>query len=246
MSEARFDPNIHTREAFTDQVGEIAAGYPDVIFVGSVGRAALVGVELAPHKRRVSPEARDIDTAFTDPRRAPSEIEEHAYPFPVDHAFYGQIVIPEGGEWATVFCDPRYPEVHSELPAEVFEPYPARYNGVSINTFHPDTMLHLHEISNSKRPKDRRNLREFEQRLDRERHLRIPDHYFESLQEMHDEIKDHPELCLYQRVERAQELYKHAVPLAVRERLTPALKAFKQNLGLRSRREGDPVHKQEA
>lgn len=244
MSEARFNPDIHTPEAFTDQVGEIAASYPDAIFVGSVGRAALLGVDLAPYKRRISPEARDIDITFTD-TGAPDDIQEHAYPFPVDYAFYDQIIIPEGDERATIYYDPRRPDVCAELPAEVFHTYPARYSGVNINTFHPDTMMRLQEINGSRRLKDRRNLREFEQLLWRGWRSRIPDHYFEPLREMQSEIKEHPDLRLQQRVERAQQIYVHITPLAARELLTPTLKTLKHGLGLQSRESKDKTtHKQ--
>lgn len=232
-SPTNFAPELHTQEAFANQLSYIREQFPEGIVVGSVGRAALTGVELPVLRTRWPAEIRDIDLTTVD-GKLPTGVEDTT-PFPVDRALAGQITLSNRGDSATVCFDARRPDVSVELPASVFEPREATYRNTRIQTFHPDTMRHLHRINHSGRRKDKRNLEIFEQQLESLNYATIPDHVFEPLDELRELVRKDPHLRSQYMIERLQAWYTSYVPHPVRAVLTPRLVRLKHALGLSGR-----------
>jgi hypothetical protein len=240
MAEIRYSRDAHTPEALVAQLNVLTANHPEAVVVGSIGRAAILGSPLALSMRRRGGAARDIDMTATTGNPLAFSSEESA-PFSVDSSFERLIAVEPSSSTATVRYDARRPEIAVELPAEVFAPFPVVIGGLQVNTFHPDTMRKLHLIYDSLGPKDRRGLRDFEQRLRQVAYRPLPDRYYEPLIELAQMVLADPQLRLQRRLERLQDLYIDAVPFPVRQWVDPSLKFVKSNLVIRDRRQPGPT-----
>lgn len=227
MAEALYCPELHTPGAWKTQLDMLVSEHPDAIVVGSVGRAAIVGVELP--LRKPDNLVRDIDLTATTGcgvRLAEVEVE----PFPVDNALQGVIRLDSTSDAATVTLMGVKPAVTVDLPPEVFEPYPAKINGVRIRTFHPDTMRHIHNMTKRARPKDIRNITAYEDALVSVDYTPLPGDYFAPLVELREHIARTRPHDLDWAVEQMQLWYFDKVPFRVRRHMTPVLQQLKRRL----------------
>lgn len=183
--------------------------------------------------------SRDIDLTVTTGNPLVFSPEE-SVPFSVDSSFEGLIVVDPSSSTATVRYDARRPDIAVELPAELFAPFSAVLGSLRVTTFHPDTMRRLHLIYDSIGPRDRRDLREFEQRLRQVACRPLPERYFEPLRELAVMVGADPQLRLQRRLERLQGFYMDAVPFPIRQRADPSLQFVKNTLIMRDRRRSDP------
>jgi hypothetical protein len=239
MAEIRYSPDAHTPAALVAQLAVLTSNHPEALVVGSIGRAAILGDHLTLRLHRRWGAARDIDLTATTGTPLVFSPEESA-PFSVDSSFAGLIAVDASGSTATVTYDARRPDVAVELPAEVFAPFPAVIGGLRVNTFHPDTMRRLHLIYDSIGPRDRRDLRDFEQRLRQAAYRPLPERYFEPLGELARMVWADPQLRLQRRLECLQGRYLDAVPFPVRQKVDPLLQVIKSNVILRDRRQPGP------
>jgi hypothetical protein len=235
MAEATFNPAMHTVEARAEQLDRIFAGNPDAVLVGSTARAAILGEDPSLSKGwRFG--VRDIDIATVERETIDLSVED-SMPFPVDIALEGLIRVNQARSIASVQFEAIRPDIQIELPAQVFEPYPVKLAGQKINTFHPDTMRHIHRIYNTGRHKDKASLAYFNNGLVGINYVPIPDKVFEPLDELHELVKKETVLRRQRTIEYWQSVYFDCVPLPVRLATTPILKYIKHRvLGIRGRK----------
>lgn len=178
-----YKPFVHTGEARREQLGRIVESYPDVVIIGSVGRAAITGEDLPV--RKALGLVRDIDV--TDLTGEPVILGTDAdNPFPVDGVFTGAIRLDDRGGSAVVGLRPLSLGLCVEMDPKLFEPFEAEFEGVRLRTFQPDTLRNLFRLAAIPRHKDRLNLQRFEHTLQTTgvSYTPIPDIYFSPLDEL--------------------------------------------------------------
>lgn len=123
MTETVLSPNPLFLEA-----AELYTQHPDILIVGSVGRAAITGASLEPY--RPSGVQRDIDVVRMGDRSERLDSD----PDKIDTIFENWIA--EDGSYLVFPHDPRL-HVPIKHP-EVFQPHIQRVEGLNIPTPHPD------------------------------------------------------------------------------------------------------------
>lgn len=233
MAEAGFQSSVHTVDARNAQLDLIFEGHPEVFLVGSVARAAIVGHDASVDKGRIAG-VRDVDVCSVNGDDLQlSDVERT--PFPVDIALNGLITMNSDGTTANVLFDRHRPDVSVELPGVVFEPYWVTANGVLRRTFHPDTMLNLHRVSNTDRPKDKKNLAEFRRQLEGVQYQHLPQAIFEPLEELSAMVDNDTALSGRRRLEYMRSFYFYYLPRPVRSVVGPVLTHLKHRLAAPNR-----------
>lgn len=234
----RYNQHLHTPEARESQLAAISERHPQILIVGSVGRAAVLGASLSTSKGRLRPETRDIDLTSTDGGLVPLTDEDN-YPFPVDNALRQLIRSSVAEPYATVVFSPDRTDVSVELPSIVFEPYQTKVGSIAINTFHPDTLRRLHLICNSRRPKDVASIAGFDRALIDTDYQRLPDRYYAPLYELQHMVMNDPELRLKYRNERILTLYGTYIPAPIRALMRPIARPLRKAVGIFDRGESE-------
>ncbi len=134
-----------------EQAAELYTASPDLLILGSVARAALMGVDLDTH--RPSGVMRDIDVVRIGDRTGPRIGEAKN----VDYLFEDWIA--EDGSYLVFPHDPTL-NVAIKHP-EVFQPIIKEVNGVYIPLPHPDVLGKISTMQHIQRPKDKRAMAEY-------------------------------------------------------------------------------------
>jgi hypothetical protein len=225
----KFNPTLHTFEARTEQIDNVLQSHPDAVLMGSVARAALVGVDIALNSGRCSRAVRDLD--FTAVSGNPLELsDEDQTPFPVDNLLPGLIRVNSQSNTASVLFHAERPDIAVEFPASVFEPFPVRIDDIEARTFHPDVMRRLHLIMDNNRPKDQKNRSNFEAALAHIDYPKLPDATFAPLEDLKQMVQADEELRKRRAAARLQVKYHRVVPDGVRESLRPVMQIAKHRM----------------
>ncbi len=120
--------------------------HSEIRIVGSVARAAMMGVELDNH--RPSGILRDIDLIRLGDRGGLPQVKS------------GRDLDVNFERWITAdgskLVFPRDPSLRVEVKyPEVFDPYEAKINGFTIRTLHPDVLGRINTMQLVQRPKDK-------------------------------------------------------------------------------------------
>ena len=234
MSEMLFREGVHTYEARREQIRNITETTPDARIVGSVGRMAVLGCEPDIRTDWRGRLARDIDVTRVEGGELDIDVAG-SEPFPLDHSFSDVFAVEPGADSVEVRYDSRHPEIAVELPSTLFEPYQAEVEGLEIPTLHPDTLRNIQRVYGTNRPKDRRNIAEFEKELGKVDYPKIDASAFEPLDELQAMVRSNKSTRRQQVVEHMQSVYIFNVPYPIRRLATPFMKRAKKLSGFEGR-----------
>lgn len=132
--------------------GNYLQGNPSARLVGSLARAAIMGLTLPEYRDDGS--RRDIDIIRHDINRPPVSKEDGVE---LDSSFEEWVKHTANGVWLRY---PKNPAISVEVPhaEEVFSPHQVNYDGIPITTYHPEVLQKVNDLKGVRRPKDKSSL----------------------------------------------------------------------------------------
>lgn len=154
-----------------DQQLEYLSKHPDLVLVGSIGRALIQGAELpSPETIGFSgvPTARDIDL-FSGWRQSPLPAETKV-PNPLDNYLDEWVKINKESGALTY---PNRSDICVDIPSKYFEPIETKTpNGLTLLAFRPDVQLQIDLMKGTLRPKDVDEVKKLQQFIQDSWHFR--------------------------------------------------------------------------
>jgi hypothetical protein len=189
MPKESYQPEMPNREyeaLYGNRLKQLIALYEragvDLRIVGSIGRAASIGVPVTNFRDEYG-KLRDVDFVVVSPAD-PSLLDQlldeavrRTWPIQAEEHFKGQIII--GTDSAVI----RYKKLTREIDPSVFARFDGHLMGVTIPTFHPQTLLYLTGLSGFMRPKDFYNMTQFARDIENIP-TRLPDTLFEPFNDL--------------------------------------------------------------
>jgi len=199
----------------------------NVGFIGSIGRSLSISSQLPEMQKKYNSNVyyRDIDLAVvgqeSDRKHSFSLLEKVrkiAYPFPVEISKF----IKSDGERTSI----SYRELEYEISPEIFKKHNVNLDGINIPTFDPNTLFHLAALYLGLRPKDFKNLLDYNRMVRNKRNI-LPEELFESFHKLIQE--KHRIYPVDNYIAQLRDFYVGNCPILIKKCVSPLLNVVKNN-----------------
>jgi hypothetical protein len=195
--------------------------------IGSIGRSLSASSDLPEMQKKYNSEAyyRDIDLVVVGQEKDKKQsfkllekVQKIAYPFPVEISKY----IKSDGEQTSI----SYRQLKYEISTEVFKTRNVNLEGRNIPIFDPNTLFHLSALYLKLRPKDFKNLLDYN-RIVRNKENILPENLFEPFHRIiQEKYKLYP---LDNYIAKLRDFYVENCPIPIRKCISPFLDEVKNN-----------------